>query len=116
MPPPIRHAILEGLKLHRRLTSGLRGLPDYLIIGTQRGGTTSLYNYFIKHPACAAAFQKEIHFFDLHYDKGPSWYRAHFPIAARKEHPGWITGEASPYYLAHPHAPRRASQSTPLLM
>jgi hypothetical protein len=84
-------------------TAGHRQLPDFIIVGTQRGGTTSLYEYLIDHPDVGAAYRKEVHFFDRHYAKGVDWYRAHFPLAG--EFP--IVGEASPYYLFHPAVPER---------
>lgn len=87
----------------------LRQLPDFIIIGTQRGGTTSLYRYLTEHPEVGAAFRKEVHFFDRYFDKGMDWYRAHFPLQG--EFP--IVGEASPYYLFHPEAPARIAAAVP---
>ena len=54
--------------------------------------------------------QKEIHFFDYRYDLGLNWYRGCFPI---KLFDGKITGEASPYYLFHPHVPARVKRDCP---
>jgi hypothetical protein len=92
----------------RMLTRRWRRLPDFLIIGGQRCGTTSLYNYLVEHPGVAPAFMKEVHFFDNRFDKGLNWYRAHFPLGGRQ-----VTGEATPYYLFHPHAPRRVLATVP---
>ena len=61
------------------LTRHFRLLPDFLIIGTQRGGTTSLYHYLQAHPSVYAAATKDTHFFDKKFHKGVGWYRAHFP-------------------------------------
>ena len=72
--------------------------PDFLIIGTQKGGTNSLYNYLIQHPKVAPASGKEIHYFDFNFDKGLDWYQSQFADVA----PDIITGEGSPYYLYHP--------------
>jgi len=94
-------------------------MPDYLIIGAQRGGTTSLYNYLSQHPSVAPALRKEVHFFDLNYRKGISWYRSNFPTffsryLFRQRHGcDLLSGEASPYYLFHPHAPRRVLKHLP---
>ena len=88
-------------------TAHLRQPPDFIIIGTQRGGTTSLYRYLTEHPDVGPAFRKEVHFFDRYYEKGMSWYLAHFPM--RGEVP--MVGEASPYYLFHPEVPERASEA-----
>ena len=90
--------------LERIETAHLRQLPDFIIIGTQRGGTTSLYRYLTAHPDIGAALRKEVHYFDRYYEKGMDWYLAHFPV--RGEVP--MVGEASPYYLFHPDVPERA--------
>jgi hypothetical protein len=90
-------------------TAHLRQLPDFVIIGTQRGGTTSLYRYLTDHPDVGAALRKEIHFFDRHYHQGMNWYLAHFPT--RGENPA--VGEASPNYLLHPDVPERARRDVP---
>src|SRR5947209_2592633 len=87
-----------------------RGMPGFLIIGAQRCGTTSLYDDLVKHPSIATASQKEIHFFDLNFQKGIDWYQAQFPGLGQK---GFITGEASPYYIFHPLAPKRILAAAP---
>ncbi|MGL5060957.1 MAG: sulfotransferase domain-containing protein [Microcoleus sp.] len=79
--------------------------PDFIIIGVQKGGTTSLYNYAIQHPQIAPAIQKEIHYFDLNFDKSTDWYCSQFPTPAGDEY--LLTGEASPYYMFHPRVPQR---------
>ena len=106
--------ITHGLSFAmRRAMAGVRVLPDFVIIGAGKGGTTSLYHYLAQHPGVRGAIAKEIHFLDHNYRLGTRWYRAHFPVhvATALGVPGarrhWITGEATPYYLASPHAPRR---------
>jgi hypothetical protein len=93
----------------RRPTAGLRATPDFLIVGAQRSGTTSLYRYLAEHPDVAPPVRKEIQYFSLHYDRGKSWYRTHFPFAGRQR----VTFEATPYYLFHPAAPARAAATVP---
>src|SRR5262245_31104430 len=56
-----------------------RALPAFLIIGTQKGGTTSLYRWLGQHPQVMEATRKEVHYFDINYSKGEGWYRDHFP-------------------------------------
>ncbi|MBO1513128.1 sulfotransferase family protein [Metabacillus bambusae] len=87
-----------------------QSIPHFLIIGAQKCGTTSLYNYLIQHPQIIPALSKEVHFFDIYFEKGMDWYRNQFPSLESKR---WITGEASPYYLFHPHAPKRIHQFIP---
>jgi Sulfotransferase domain len=80
-------------------------LPNFIIIGAQKGGTTSLYVYLTQHPQIAPATQKEIHYFDLQFDKGAEWYYAQFPTL--EERGSKLTGESSPYYIFCPHVPQR---------
>ncbi|MEJ7803152.1 MAG: sulfotransferase [Candidatus Limnocylindria bacterium] len=94
------------------VTSPLRGLPDFLVIGAQKAGSTSLYRYLTSHPCIRMPRRKEVHFFDHAYGKGERWYRAQFPMRLRSSS-NWLTGEASPYYLFHPHAPQRAARVLP---
>lgn len=86
-------------------------LPDFIIIGTQRGGTTSLYNYLSEHPKIAPARVKEVHYFSVNYDKGVDWYERHFPRTRGLRRR--LTGEASPYYIFHPHSPARVKELVP---
>ena len=97
----------------RRLTHAGRALPDFLILGAQKAGTTSLYNYLQRHPRVAPAFTKEVHYFTLHRDEPEAWYRAHFPRVRSLERRGAVTGEATPYYLFEPRAPRRVARVLP---
>lgn len=97
---------------YREATAPLRGLPSALIIGAQKSGTTSLFNYLVQHPDVRSPSGKEIHYFDLHYDRGVNWYRGRFPYAHRLRR-GAMTLDASPYYLVHPQVPRRAAQLLP---
>jgi len=95
-------------------------LPDFIIIGVQRGGTTSLYKYMTKHPKIIPALKKEIHFFDNKFGKGLSWYESQFMqnpffclLKRKRKSEDTITGEASPYYIYHPHVPKRISKILP---
>jgi len=90
-------------------------LPDFLIIGAQKSGTTTLYDYIAQHPEMRPARKKELHFFDNSYFRGERWYRANFPPywPRAESNRQWSTGEASPYYLLHPLAPARARQMVP---
>jgi hypothetical protein len=99
--------------LFHRLTMPWRGLPDFLIVGTQKGGTTSLFNYLIQHPQVLSPLRKEIKFFDSNFFRGFSWYRAHFPLISKLRGAHALTGEASPYYMYHPSAPERIKAALP---
>lgn len=111
--------VRAGINAQAPLTAGIRMRPDFLIVGGQRCGTTSLFKTLAQHPAVARPFVfKGIHYFDMHYDKSASWYRGHFPISAtsklrRLGRPGPITGESSPFYGFHPLAPTRIANDLP---
>jgi hypothetical protein len=119
---PLRTGVKRSLRRYGELTAGLRGLPDFVIIGAKRGGTTSLYNYLLEHPAVlpllpARQHIKGAHFLDSNFQRGERWYRSHFPTAPYRrlrERGGPVAvGEASPYYLFHPLAPERARRLIP---
>jgi hypothetical protein len=100
-----------GKKDHVPLEAG--GTPDFVIIGAQKCGTTFLYDLLSQHPQVEPAIKKEVHYFDRHFGKGVDWYRSHFPSPTWKEGQRSIAGEATPYYLFHPHAARRMAEIVP---
>jgi hypothetical protein len=83
-------------------------LPDVLIIGAQKSGTTSLYNYLCQHPHIHGASTKEVRYFDDHFEKGELWYRKHFPL--RRD---GLTLEATPNYIFHRDAFHRIASLLP---
>ena len=93
----------------------LGALPDFLIIGTEKGGTTFLYWTLSQHSYVEPATEKELHFFDTDrwFKKSVGWYRSQFPAPARRDGQSVITGEASPYYLFYPHSARRVAETIP---
>jgi hypothetical protein len=91
----------------RQLTAPLRAQPSFLIIGTQKGGTTTLFDFVAEHPDVRAPRYKEVHYFDRYADRPYSQYLASFP------HGSSMTGEATPYYLFHPYVPERVSERLP---
>ncbi len=113
--------------LGRKQTRSLRGrllgrshlLPDFIIIGAARSGTTHLLGQLNAHPNVLEG-PAETHFFDSHrYTYGLGWYRLRFPAnKARRQayrtgvHPV-LTGESSPSYLSHPNAPARVARGVP---
>lgn len=117
--PVARNIVHTCSQTYRGATSFTRVMPDFLIIGGQRCGTSSLYYYLTEQHGISSAATKEVHFFDDFFARGIHWYRAQFPTSAYKyyvEHirkHRFLTGEASPYYIFHPHAPRRISAILP---
>lgn len=98
---------------------GLRKLPDYIIIGAQRCGTSTLDRRLNHHPRAAPASRQEVHFFDQNFHRGLDWYATFFPSrleAARVRLRGggaMVAGEASAYYLFHPLVPKRVALTMP---
>jgi Sulfotransferase family len=83
-------------------------LPNFVIVGAMRSGSTSLYKYLQVHPQVWMP-RKEIHFFDKRWDNGLDWYRDRFA--------GWsgqpAVGEATPTYLAETEALDRMAATIP---
>lgn len=125
VPRNARHRMWRVVAQSRRAaavpTARWRVLPDYLIAGAQRCGTTSLQRYLIEHPqVIPAGVTKGIHYFNTaDYARGIDWYRSHFPTrrrleAAQQQAGGTvITGESSPQYMFHPTAPDRIARDLP---
>jgi hypothetical protein len=116
-----RRMAKRAVRLYTVPTTKLRALPDFLIMGTQRGGTTSLYRYLAEHPAVIpAVLNKGVHYFDTNFGHGDTWYRSHFPsdpykavVRRRTGSTRVVTGEGSPYYMFHPLCPERISHTLP---
>ena len=70
-------------------------LPDFIIAGASRSGTTSLYYYLSEHPQIFMPKQKELRFFDKdsNYLKGKQYYGRFFADSEKTK------GEASPPYF-----------------
>ncbi len=73
----------------------MKKVPDFLIIGAMKAGTTRLYEMLCDHPRVVPASAKEIHYFTMHKDKPLLWYLDHFPDSVTH-----LTGEASPTYMS----------------
>jgi lipopolysaccharide transport system ATP-binding protein len=108
LPQPARKLLRGAFRGYGLATVRFRPLPDFLILGAQKAGTTALYAYLRWHPEITGPSFKEISFFDRHYARGERWYRAHLPVRQ-----GSIVGEASPSYLFHPLAPERVARMVP---
>ncbi len=111
-----RSVVARGWQLG---TSPVRAMPDFLILGAQKAGTTSMFEYLVSHPGVLAPTTKEVHYFSHRYGKSTLWYRSHFACRASLRrattHLGYraLTGEASPYYLTRPLAAVRAHGAVP---
>ncbi|MEV0157771.1 sulfotransferase domain-containing protein [Micromonospora sp. NPDC050686] len=123
VPAPVVTGVRDGLARYGERTSDRRPLPDFLIIGTKRGGTTSLWRYLLEHPLVPRLFPawntKTSHYFEDTFGRGEAWYRSHFPTlrqrqALERRHGGPTrVGEAAPLYMFHPLAPGRVAELLP---
>jgi hypothetical protein len=120
MPHDWRASVGDTVERYGEWTSGLRLVPFFLIVGAQRSGTNSLYEYLVQHPGVMRALpQQEVHYFDLHFDRGLPWYQGHFATrawaaaTAARVGRAVLTGESSPYYMFHPLAPERIASTLP---
>jgi hypothetical protein len=120
LPPRLEELIQDVTLAAGRLTERWRTLPNLLVAGGQRCGTTSMYRALTQHPAVLkAVLHKGVHYFDTNYDKGMSWYRAHFPLEATVRRVAGRTStipvilESSPYYGFHPLAGERIAKDLP---
>ena len=123
----VRNWLYQHPRLHefysqnkfRIITSYLRGLPDFVIIGAQKSGTTSLYDFVIKHPAIAPASKKELHYFSILHKFSEQWYCSNFSTNLsryyfyKKMNQKLLTGEASPTYFFYPTVPSRMKKILP---
>ncbi|MEM7621785.1 MAG: sulfotransferase domain-containing protein [Planctomycetota bacterium] len=79
-----------------------RALPDFLVVGVQKGGTTALFDYLCTHPAVVEPIQKETHFCYTPSQDPERDFRSFFPLRAELDTVAAsnngvaITGEATP--------------------
>ena len=112
------------VRVYGSATASRRALPDYLVIGAKKGGTTSVANWLLAHPQVMGLVPrlqsaKSPHYFDVNYWRGRDWYLSHFPTTAARDRLAGrigaapVVGESSPYYLFHPAAPHRIAETVP---
>ncbi|KAL7531535.1 hypothetical protein ACHAXR_005313, partial [Thalassiosira sp. AJA248-18] len=111
---PVRHISLSPgeiitqtrRSIDRALDAGKRKHPSFLILGAQKAGTTSLYEYINQHPWVVKAKRRETHCFDWRWDDtlvSTSERRTHclgfYHATSMKQYPSLITGDSTPSYL-----------------
>lgn len=100
------------------LTSPLRVLPDFFVIGAAKAGTTSLYHYLDEHPCVYSSTYKEVGFFDTNFELGLNWYKSFFPLVFTKEFSKikkhcFMAYDVTPSYIRRPWVARRISSLFP---
>ncbi|MEM7100809.1 MAG: sulfotransferase domain-containing protein [Pseudomonadota bacterium] len=83
-------------------------LPNFLIIGAPRSGTTWLAMNLREHPEIFMPRIKEVHYFDRHFEEGQGFYEDFFTTATER-----VIGEATPDYIYYPEVPSRISALIP---
>jgi hypothetical protein len=85
---------------------------DFIIIGAQKSGTTTLFKHLVQHPAVYMPPEKEAPFFswDERYAKGWDWFLREFFGDAPDDR---LWGKASPQYMAFPKVPVRLAKQLP---
>ena len=87
-----------------------RPAPSFVILGAQKSGTTSMYEYICSHPLVLKGRRRETHYFDWRWNKSlpeddsqqhAAFFLNFFDADALKKHPSLITGESTPSYLLH---------------
>jgi hypothetical protein len=108
----IKRPLYRGYTL---LTARFRVLPDFFLIGVQKGGSTSFYDYIVQHPNVYRNYKKAPSYFDHNYLQGENWYRSHFPPKWRvnKYDQKILIGDASQDTIFHPLAPERVAKIIP---
>lgn len=103
-------------KWYTKLTADFHALPDFLIIGAAKSGTSSLYEYLNHHPSILPCVVKEPNYFTEYYDRGLDWYKSCFPYKIQKifaQGQKLIIGEATARYYWYPYAAKRAHRIVP---
>jgi hypothetical protein len=110
IPLDVRHRVAQLRVSVRIPTARWRGLPEVLVIGAQRSGTSTLYRHLGSHPDLAPSIRKEVEYFSRRYARDVDWYRAHFELEWGRRR---VSFEATPDYLFHPLAAERAAALVP---
>ena len=100
----------------RRLRPVPRALPNFLVIGAQKSGTSSMFSYLKQHPQVLRPIFKEPYFFDRQYHRGLAWYGSNFPsqraVNRLNDRMGraHLTFEATATYIFDEHVPARVAR------
>ncbi len=125
-PRWVKDAANATTRRYALATVSQRTLPDFLVIGTKRGGTTSMFNYLMLHPGVLGLFPQSRHrkssdYFFKNQHENDAWYRSHFhtkafrALKARQLGYAPVAGEASPYYMWDPRIAAKAYAVNPRL-
>ena len=100
-------------------TAPFRLMPDFLIIGGNRCGTAALYEYLCGHPCFAPSLPSRSAFLRAALCQRRELVSKAFSVGCLQilrhkiRRKSFVTGEATTYYIFHPHAPRRILATVP---
>ncbi len=86
------------------MIKNVQNKPNFLVVGTQKAGTTAMYSVLRQHSQIFLPETKEIHYFDKKFEKGFDWYIENFN-GARPKH--IAIGEITPNYMYDENVPQR---------
>lgn len=107
------HLACEQGVVSSESTDNPLSLPNFLIIGVPKGGTSSLLGWLATHPKLWCHPRKELHFFDGDWPHGVAWYSSHFPLFDPQFQ--IRCGEATPNYFQQPFCPQRVRELLPFV-
>lgn len=119
MPKKLQPAVRAAYRAAGPPTAALRMTPDFIVIGGQRCGTTSIFKALADHPqVLRPPVDKGTDYYTLYPEHGLDWYRGHFPLRATAKirtigRGGPAAFEACTYYMFHPFALERLAVDFP---
>jgi hypothetical protein len=115
-----KRAAKAAVNAYALATARRRRLPDLVLAGAQRSGTTALMAALHRSPVVARPrMGKGAHYFSYNHWRGAAWYRSQFPTEAharrveRRQGERFVVYDACPYYLFHPLAIDRIAAELP---
>lgn len=78
-------------------------IPNFFLVGSQKSATTWIYRCLVEHPQIYLPANDEIHFFDIHYFRGVTWYQKFYNGYKGEK----IAGDTTSSYIRDPQVPKR---------
>jgi hypothetical protein len=82
---------------------------DFFLVGCQKSATTWLHRCFREHPDIFVPEEDELHYFDIHYDRGDDWYQHYYHESLGEKR----LGDTTSSYIRSPYVPRRIADYNP---
>src|SRR6476469_4976695 len=107
------HALNKNNPAYAKISTQLKNKqePDFLIIGAQKCGTEPLSGYLANHLQIIKDGSRNIHFFDLNFERGVDWYSKQLTRSVADEKV--LLWEMTPYYIYHPLVAERVYKCFP---